>query len=67
MMTKQYAVYKGEKLLAMGTAKECAAVLKVKVETIWYYKSATYRNLGNGKNRRIVIELGDDKDVTQLV
>lgn len=56
-MTKTFAVYKGEELLTSGTVKECAEKLKVKVETIWYYKSATYQKKGSGKNRRIAIEL----------
>lgn len=29
---KEYAVYKGDELLAMGSAEECADVLKVKHE-----------------------------------
>jgi hypothetical protein len=33
-MTAEYAIYKGEDLLAMGTAKECAEVLSVKLTTI---------------------------------
>ncbi|MFL2104151.1 hypothetical protein [Mycobacteroides abscessus] len=54
---KQYAVYKGEKLLAMGTAKECAAVLDVRVKTIHYYATPNYQSRGNGPNRRITIEI----------
>lgn len=56
---KQLAVYKGDQLLALGTSKECAEVLGVKVDTIYYYKSATYQKRGSGKNRRITIELED--------
>lgn len=56
-MAKTFAIYKGEKLLTSGTAKECAEELNVKVETIWYYKSAAYQKRGSGKNRRIAIEL----------
>lgn len=54
---KQLAVYKGDQLLALGTSKECAAALGVKVDTIYYYKSSTYQKRGSGKNRRITIEL----------
>lgn len=56
-MTKTFAVYKGEELLTSGTAKQCAEKLNVKVETIWYYKSATYQKKGSSKNKRIAIEL----------
>jgi len=54
---KQLAVYKGDALLVTGTPKECAEALKVKVDTIYYYKTKTYQNRGSGKNRRIAIEL----------
>ncbi|WP_029277515.1 hypothetical protein [Carnobacterium jeotgali] len=60
-MTKTFAVYKGYEILAEGTAKQCAEKLNVKVETIWYYKSATYQKKGSGKNRRIAIELEEAK------
>lgn len=56
-MTKTYAIYKGYQLLAEGTAKQCAEKLGVKVETIWYYKSAAYQRKGSGENRRIAIEV----------
>lgn len=56
-MTQQLAIYKGYQLLAEGTAKQCAATLGVKVETIWYYKSAAYQRKGSRENRRIAIEV----------
>ena len=33
----QYALYKGEKLVGIGTKKELAKLLKVRVETITFY------------------------------
>ena len=56
-MTQQLAIYKGYQLLAEGTAKQCAEKLGVKVESIWYYKSAAYQRKGSGDNRRIAIEV----------
>lgn len=56
-MAKTLAIYKGEELLTIGTAKKCAEALNVKVDTIYYYKTKTYQNIGSGKNRRIAIEL----------
>ena len=38
-----YAVYKGDELLGIGTAKELAERLKVKVETIKFYSTASYQ------------------------
>ncbi|MCK3935693.1 hypothetical protein HCC45_05025 [Streptococcus suis] len=40
---KEYALYKGDKLLAIGTAKELAERFGVKVSTIHFYKSPTYQ------------------------
>ena len=60
-MAKTFAIYKGEDLLTSGTAKQCAEELNVKVEAIWYYKSATYQKKGSGKNRRIAIELEESE------
>ena len=38
---KIYAVYKGEKFLCEGTAKQCAEELGVKKKTIWWWNSAS--------------------------
>jgi len=40
---REYAVYKGENIIAMGTAKECAEKLGVKTETIMFYTYPTYQ------------------------
>lgn len=39
----EYAVYKGDELLVIGTRKECADRLGVKLQTISYYCSPAYR------------------------
>lgn len=38
----EYAVYKGDQLVIMGTAEECAKELKVQPETIYYYSTDAY-------------------------
>lgn len=58
--SKQYAVYKKDDLLVMGTIEECAKALKVKPDTVLYYGSKTYQSRGTGKNRRITILVEDD-------
>lgn len=40
---KIYAVYKGEEMIASGTAKECAEKLGVKVKTIHHYNTPSYK------------------------
>jgi hypothetical protein len=48
-----YAVYKGEELLCIGTIKECAEHLGVKRETIRYYTYPAYmRRLAKRKRAR---------------
>lgn len=40
---KMYALYKGDDLLGIGTLAEIAAERGVKVDTIYFYKSPSYR------------------------
>ncbi|WP_408004816.1 hypothetical protein [Radiobacillus kanasensis] len=48
---KEYAVYKGEELLAMGTAKECAEKMGVQEAYIdWLTMPTAKRRLKNRKN-----------------
>lgn len=58
----EYAVYKGDELLGIGTAKELAERLKVKVETIKFYSTTSYqkRIKKENHNRLISVKLEDD-------
>ena len=52
---KEYALYKGDKLLAIGTARELADKFCVKVSTIHFYKSPTYtKRTSDARGRRLV-------------
>lgn len=58
----EYAVYKGDKLLGIGTLDELAKELKVKKRTILFYARPIYQKRGLGSksnNRRITIKLDD--------
>ena len=58
MTEKEYAVYKGDELLVIGTLKECAEKLNVTESTIFYYQFESYQKRAkNPKNRRITILL----------
>ncbi len=47
----EYAIYRGDELLIIGTKSECAEWLKVKPETITFYCSPTHhRRVENRKN-----------------
>lgn len=45
-MKKQYAVYRGDDLLAIGTAEEIAEKLGIKKETVYFYASPSYKKRG---------------------
>ncbi|MED1299845.1 hypothetical protein BK704_02410 [[Bacillus thuringiensis] serovar konkukian] len=51
MAKQEYAVYKGENLLCMGTALECAEVLQVQPDYIkWLTTPTAKRRLAKRKN-----------------
>lgn len=52
---KNYALYRGEKFLGIGTKKELAELLGVKVETISFYNTPAYtKRTSPDKGRRLV-------------
>ena len=52
---KEYALYKGDKLLAMGTKKEIAKQLGVKPSTIGFYSHPSYaKRTSEEKGRRLI-------------
>lgn len=55
----QYALYKGEKLVEVGTKKELAELLKVRVETITFYTTPTHRK--RCKNGYCVVKIEEEK------
>ncbi len=55
----QYALYKGEKLVEIGTKKELAELLKVRVETISFYTTPTHRK--RSKNGYSVVKIEEEK------
>ena len=59
---KVYAIYKGDEFIDLGTKKELAERLGVKVRTIEYLLTPAYRrkfkkSKNNGENRMIAIRL----------
>lgn len=60
MKKKEYALYKGDELLAIGTLKELSDKFNVKKETIKFYSSPSYlkrRKNSKSGNYRIVVKL----------
>lgn len=55
MQAKEFALYKGEELIAMGTKREIAEQLGVSPSTVSYYGTPVYaRRTSESKGRRLV-------------
>ena len=54
MQVKEYALYKGEELLAMGTKREIAEQLGVSPSTVGYYGTLVYARRITERGRRLV-------------
>lgn len=55
MQVKEYALYKGDELLAMGTKREIAEQLGVSVNTVSYYSTPVYaKRTSDSRGRRLV-------------
>lgn len=42
-MERVYALYMGDEIMALGTAKEIAEHLSITVETVWFYGTPRYK------------------------
>lgn len=58
----QYALYKGDEFIALGTKYYLADYIGVTVRTIEFYTSPTYRKRNKKGNCYIVIKIEEDKD-----
>ena len=64
-MAWEYAMYKGEECLAIGTTKEICKAMNIKKNTFQYYRSKQYRErLENRRelNARRIIRIDKDSD-----
>lgn len=51
MKAQEYAVYKGDDLIVMGTAKECAAHMGIKLASFQHLRTPSYKKrVAAGKN-----------------
>ena len=58
---KEYYLYKGDEILATGTAKEIAKKMGVSIGTIRFYKNPSYfKRRENGKNYRVLVCVEED-------
>lgn len=54
MQVKEYVLYKGDELLAMGTKREIAEQLGVSASTVGYYGTPAYARRTSENGRRLV-------------
>lgn len=60
---KEYALYKGDKFIDIGTKEYLAKKLNVRKETIEFYASSTYlRRRKNKDNCYVIVRLDDEKN-----
>lgn len=57
-VTAEYAVYKKEDTIALGTIEECAKTLNIKPESVAYYGTPTYKK--RTKNGRVLVKLEEE-------
>jgi len=63
----EFAVYKGDELICIGTAKECADHLGIKVSSFFSYMTPSrMKQIGERKkgkrNRMEIVRLDDEED-----
>lgn len=62
MNTNEYVLYKGEEVIAMGTAQEIADKLGITKDTVKFYGTPAYkRRRKNSKTRHYLVKVGDFK------
>ena len=53
-MRNEYALYKGDELLAIGTVREIADQIGVTEKTVFHYGTPTYKKRTSDNSRRLV-------------
>lgn len=54
-MKKEYAVYKNDEIMCIGTIKEIAKELKIKEKSVMFYGTKSHTNRTSENARRLVI------------
>ena len=62
-MKKEYALYKGDNFITLGTIPEIAKKLEVTPQTIYFYKTPAYKKRKrNGKDYLELVEIEKDEE-----
>lgn len=66
MKAKEYALYKGDTFLCIGTMKEIAKQRNITLETVRFYRTRAYKKRvekrKNSKNAMILIKIPEDDE-----
>ena len=65
MAQAEYAMYKGDELLCIGTLDDIAKARGIKKRTAYYYTTRAYRKKlekRNAKNAIVMVKLEDDEN-----
>ena len=57
MQVKEFALYKGEEIIAMGTKSEIAKQLGISVHSVTVYGTPSYAKRTSEKDRRRLVKL----------
>lgn len=61
--TKDYALYRGEELVMVGTLDEISQKQGIKKKLLQFYKTPSYRaRITDESNRIVVVEVEDDDE-----
>lgn len=63
---KEYALYKGETLLEMGTVAEIADRTGVTVKSVYHYQTPAYARRASGDNARRLVLLDGEEDTDEI-
>ena len=58
----EYALYKGDELLAIGTASEICEKMNIKLNTFHFWSSKWYKKHRLSGKKRVVIRIDEDSD-----
>lgn len=59
---REYALYKGDEFICLGTLRQIADYTGLDEKTIRYYGTKAYRNkwVNDGRDRKILIKIEED-------
>ena len=64
---KEYAIFKGENMIAMGNYKEICEKLNISYQTFRYYGTNTYKKRTKEENARRLVCLNDNTEDGELL